>query len=84
VTCILGLHLTSDLPVGTDSSRAGPIMAAVDRFHITVNGKGGHGGRPDTAVDALVTGAQLVCALQTMVSRPPSRWGSFSQGLPST
>ena len=47
----------------------GPIMAAGDRFKITVKGKGGHGAMPQYTVDAIVEAATVVQALQTVVSR---------------
>ncbi len=71
VDAIIGLHLGNiwDLPSGTVGVKAGPMMAATDRFEITVRGKGGHGAMPHNTQDALCIAAQLVGALQTVVSR---------------
>ncbi|NMD72048.1 amidohydrolase [Bacillus sp. DNRA2] len=69
VDAIFGTHLWATTPIGTIQSRVGPIMAAADRFEITVKGKGGHGAQPQKTKDALVTAAQLVVNLQQIVSR---------------
>jgi amidohydrolase len=65
----LGLHLWNPLPVGEVGVVDGPMMAGCDIFGITIRGVGGHGGIPDKATDPLVAGAQIVSALQTIVSR---------------
>ncbi len=65
----LGCHLWPDSPEGTIGVKAGPVMAAMDRFDIKVIGKGGHGAMPHLCVDALEVGTQLVNALQRIVSR---------------
>lgn len=54
-------------PTGTLATRAGPIMAASDRFNITLRGRGGHGAMPHLAADPVVAAAALVLALQTLV-----------------
>ncbi len=69
VQAALGLHVWSKLPTGTISAVAGPIMAAVDDFHIVVKGCGGHGALPHQTRDAVVAGAAVVQALQTLASR---------------
>lgn len=69
VDAIYGVHLWTPLPYGVVASRGGALMAAPDEFTITVNGRGGHGGMPNQTVDAVVIGASLVGALQTIVSR---------------
>jgi amidohydrolase len=69
VDAIIGLHLWNNLPLGTIGVRSGALMAAVERFTLTIQGKGGHGAMPHQTVDALVLGAQIVGALQTIVSR---------------
>jgi amidohydrolase len=66
---IYGLHTQPDLPVGDVSFLPGPFMAAADRFKITVTGKGSHGAQPHNGVDAVYVGAQVVNALQSVVSR---------------
>jgi amidohydrolase len=66
---IIGLHLWNNLPVGTVGVRPGPLMAAVELFECTIQGKGGHGAMPHQTTDAIVVGAQVVNALQTIVAR---------------
>jgi amidohydrolase len=69
VDAIYGVHVWSPLPTGVVAVRSGPFMACPDEFEVEVLGRGGHAGLPHQAVDALVTGAALVTALQTIVSR---------------
>lgn len=66
---IFALHNLPGMPVGTFASRVGAIAASIDVATITVKGKGGHGAQPEKTVDPIVIGAQIVCALQTVVSR---------------
>jgi len=65
----LGLHILSTEPSGLVLAGDGPVMAAADRFRIVVRGRGGHGAMPHQTVDAAVAAAQMVTALQTIVSR---------------
>jgi amidohydrolase len=65
----LGLHLWNMLPVGTVGIRPGPTFACLDAIDIIIKGKGGHGAAPHQTVDAIVASAQVITALQTMVSR---------------
>jgi len=65
----LGLHLWNSLPLGTLGVADGPVMAAASDFVISITGKGGHGAVPQLARDPIVAGAQIVSALQTIVSR---------------
>ena len=69
VDIIIGLHLWNNLPLGTLGVRSGPLMAATERFNCTILGKGGHGAMPHQTVDSIVVAAQIVNALQTIVSR---------------
>lgn len=69
VDALVGLHLWNNLPLGTLGVRSGPMMAATEFFHCTIQGKGGHGAIPQQTVDAVVVGAQIVNALQTVVAR---------------
>lgn len=64
-----GLHLWNTLPVGRAIVQAGTLMAASDKFILRIRGRGGHGALPHETIDAVVIGAQLVSALQTIVSR---------------
>ncbi|PSF37418.1 amidohydrolase [Aphanothece hegewaldii CCALA 016] len=69
VDAIIGLHLWNNLPLGTVGVRSGALMAAVETFHILIQGKGGHGAMPHQTVDSIVVGAQIINALQTIVAR---------------
>ena len=69
VDAAFGIHVAQEEPVGTVSVRPGPMMAAADRFTIVIKGKGGHGAQPHLCIDPIAVGAQLVTALQTIVSR---------------
>ena len=69
VTAAVGLHVWNNFDVGTAGVYTGAMMAAVDEFELVVQGIGGHGALPHQTVDALVTAAQIVSALQTVVSR---------------
>ena len=66
---VFGLHNWPRKPVGTFGVRAGPMMAAADRFEITIEGQGGHAATPHLCRDPLVAAAQIVTALQTIVAR---------------
>lgn len=69
VDAVFGQHMASDKPTGTVWVKGGPLQAAADSFMIRVQGKGGHGAQPNTAVDPIVVGMRIVDALQTIVSR---------------
>ena len=69
---VLGIHLWAPLQVGTVGVKDGPIFGSADEFGITVRGRGGHGGMPHTSIDPVVAAAQVVMALQTLVSRETS------------
>ncbi|WP_370873629.1 amidohydrolase [Alkalicoccobacillus murimartini] len=69
VDAIIGLHNKPDLPVGTIGLKEGPLMAAVDRFTVKIKGIGGHAGLPQKATDPIVASAQMITALQSIVSR---------------
>ena len=66
---IYGAHNMPGMPAGHIATRVGGIMASEDNFEIRIRGRGGHAARPHMGVDPLVTGAQVVLALQTLVSR---------------
>ncbi len=65
----IGCHLWAERPEGVIGVKAGPLMAAMDRFDLKIVGKGGHGAQPHLCVDALEVGTQVVAALQRIVSR---------------
>ncbi|MEM7311818.1 MAG: amidohydrolase, partial [Planctomycetota bacterium] len=65
----LALHVFADKPAGTVGFRAGYALANVDSVDITMKGAGGHGAYPHATIDPVVQAAELVMALQTIVSR---------------
>jgi amidohydrolase len=69
---VIGLHLISNYPLGRVGVRAGTVFASADRFMLTVHGKGGHAAIPHEAVDPIVIAAQIITALQTLISRETS------------
>jgi hippurate hydrolase len=63
-------HVTSSgFPSGTVAVRPGPIMSAADVLHVTVVGSGGHASAPHRAKDPIAVAAEIVTALQTIVTR---------------
>ncbi|MDE2577210.1 MAG: amidohydrolase [Hyphomicrobiales bacterium] len=69
VDAVFGMHNMPGLARGKMFFTAGPVMAAVDNWEVVLTGKGGHGSMPEKTIDAIVAGAALVMALQTIVSR---------------
>jgi amidohydrolase len=69
VDAVFGLHINAQTEVGNLTYRSGGIMASSDRFTIKVSGKGAHGAYPWNSVDPVVTAAQIILGLQTIVSR---------------
>ena len=65
----LALHLWNEKPLGWFGITDGPLMAASDTFEIRITGLGGHGAKPDEAVDPITAGAQIVSAVQTLAAR---------------
>ena len=65
----LGLHLWNEVPVGRVALIDGPMMAASNDIRIEIVGRGGHGGLPHETRDPVVAAAQIISALQTVVSR---------------
>lgn len=66
---IYALHNWPALPAGMIGINPGPMMAASDRFEIKIEGRGGHGAHPYQTIDPIIVAAQLITALQTIVSR---------------
>ena len=66
---MLAQHVFPELPVGKVGITPGAYMASSDELYITVKGKGGHGAKPDHAVDPVLIASHLVIALQQVVSR---------------
>lgn len=69
VDAIIGLHLWNNLPLGSVGVRESAMMAAVEVFDLLIQGRGGHGAIPHQTVDSIVVGAQIVNAIQSIVSR---------------
>ena len=66
---VYGLHVMSRLETGVVETRPGTLNASTDGVRLTVNGRGGHGAYPESGADAIVCAAQIITALQTLVSR---------------
>ncbi|AMW06467.1 amidohydrolase [Gemmatimonas phototrophica] len=69
VAQVIGLHLWAPMPFGRIGILTGPAMAAPDNFQCTIVGKGGHAAIPHECVDPIAIGAQIVTALQQVVTR---------------
>ncbi|MEM7643291.1 MAG: M20 aminoacylase family protein [Pseudomonadota bacterium] len=66
---VFGLHNAPNFAEGEFFTTPGPIMAAVDTFHIDITGKGGHGAMPHETRDPVVAALGIGQAIQTIVSR---------------
>lgn len=66
---VIGAHVMPDMPVGHVGFCAGTYMASGDEIHITVNGKGGHGGMPHLLTDNVLVACQIVVDMQHLVAR---------------
>lgn len=69
ITHVYGMHNMPGIAAGDIALRPGAIMAASAKFTIRIHGRGGHAARPHTTIDPIIVGAQIVGALQTIVSR---------------
>lgn len=69
VDAAFGAHLWGPTKEGIMKTKAGPMMAAPDTFSMRVIGKGGHGAMPHVTIDPIVIAAQIIMAIQTIVSR---------------
>lgn len=63
------LHISPNVPTGMIAGRAGPLLAAADRFEITIVGKGGHASQPHDAIDPIPVACEIVMAIQALVTR---------------
>ncbi|NPV53501.1 MAG: amidohydrolase [Firmicutes bacterium] len=72
VDMILGIHIWPEIPAGRVAIKSGAALASTDEIRIRIKGEGGHGAAPHRAVDAIVVAAQVISALQTIVSREVS------------
>jgi hippurate hydrolase len=66
---VYGMHNQPGMAVGTFALRPGPMLAASDRLHIRVEGKGGHAAKPHLNVDTILVASHIVTALQSITSR---------------
>lgn len=66
---VFGMHNWPGIAAGHFAVRPGPMMASSDSWEMIVDGRGGHAAMPDTCTDPVVVSAQIVLALQTIVSR---------------
>ena len=66
---VYGMHNGPGIPIGAFAIRSGPIMASTDSIDILIEGLGGHAARPHKCIDSVLVGAQLITALQSIVSR---------------
>lgn len=69
VDAVYAIHNGPGFPIGSFATCPGPIMAAFDKFEITVTGSGTHAGIPHGGIDPIMVTAELISALQTVVSR---------------
>jgi amidohydrolase len=69
VDMTLALHLWNEKPLGWVGVTQGPVMAGAEIFTVKITGRGGHGAIPDAAVDPIIAAANVVNALQSIVSR---------------
>lgn len=72
VDYIIGLHeggLMKGMPQGTINFKEGSMMASMDKFIIKIKGKGGHGAMPHETIDPVVISAEIILAVQKIVSR---------------
>jgi hippurate hydrolase len=69
LAAIFGMHNKPGIPAGHFATRAGPMMSSEDLFEITIRGRGGHASMPERHIDPIVVGAEIIQALQTIVSR---------------
>jgi IAA-amino acid hydrolase len=69
VQAMFALHVDPFTPVGTITSKPGPLLAASGRFHVTIKGKGGHGAIPEKTIDPIIAASFVILSLQQLVSR---------------
>ncbi|HHG83548.1 MAG TPA: amidohydrolase [Bacteroidetes bacterium] len=69
VESIIGQHVMPFIETGKIGMRSGMYMASADEIYLRIKGKGGHGAQPQSCVDPVVITAQIITALQTVVSR---------------
>ncbi len=80
---VYGMHNWPGMPTGTFGIRSGPFFAAADLLQIEVEGLGGHAAKPHETIDTTVVAAQIVTALQTIVSRNADPIGNIVVSITS-
>lgn len=73
VDVMLGFHSAPEVEAGKVGLKEGALMSSIDRFYVTVKGKGGHGAYPHLCVDPILPASQFVLSLQNMISRKINR-----------
>jgi hippurate hydrolase len=66
---VYGMHNMPGIPIGEFALTPGPMMAAADRFDVTIEGRGGHAAYPHQTIDTVLASAHVITALQSIVSR---------------
>jgi amidohydrolase len=66
---VMGQHVMPMIEAGKIGIRSGKYMASTDEIYVTIKGKGGHGAQPQQNIDPVVIMAQMITALQTIISR---------------
>ncbi len=69
VDAVYAMHNWPSLPPGVIGLNSGPMMAAADRFEITIQGRGGHGAHPYLTIDPVLVAGHIITAAQSLVSR---------------
>jgi amidohydrolase len=69
VDAVYAMHNWPSLPPGVIGLNSGPMMAAADRFEITIQGRGGHGAHPYMAIDPVLVAGHIITAAQSLVAR---------------
>lgn len=80
MSAVYGMHNMPGIAAGNFAVRKGTIMTSEDVFEIIIHGRGGHASMPERTVDPIIVGAEVIQALQTIVSRSLSsrEWGVVS------
>lgn len=80
MNAIYGLHNMPGIAQGKFAVKSGQMMTSEDNFQIDITGKGGHASMPHMTLDPMIVGAEIVTALQSIVSRSlgPNEWGVVS------
>ncbi len=69
VDAVIGLHMNPDFPLGTIYTKPEAVSGSSTDIRVEIIGKACHGAYPERGIDAIVIGAQVILALQTLISR---------------